>query len=347
MARDSDPSTTIPTEVTVSLTAELLFAADQVAAAPDRRTLADPAAVARLRGDLPPRVLKAAERLQGFWWTTMGLVDYLCWNGQFQDPQAFCQDVLATPITQFLPILFNGDLTPDQVAPLIAAPDTAANLGPRVSKFSQGTPEAYVALFRDPEGHRQALVDLVLACDVPWFRESVEALRQTVAPTIRDLENRLRAEDPLTVAESLRDKAISRQRVYDRCTFVVTRWMATHYIQCIGAGRAAFFVKEGTPILVGPSRTGTELAEVLKVLGDKTRMDILRLASCGPTYGKELAASLGLTTATVSRHLDQLKAVGLIREDRADANNVKVLRYEPQILDKHLERLRAYLYPTS
>ncbi len=104
-----------------------------------------------------------------------------------------------------------------------------------------------------------------------------------------------------------------------------------------------FFLQEGGIALTGPTEVGNELAEFLKVLGDKTRMDILRLLCCGPSYGKEIAASLHLTTATVSRHLDQLKAAGVVREDRADANNVKRLRYVPESLESQIERLKAYL----
>lgn len=344
MARDSEATTSPQTVVTTSLTAELIFAANLAVGGGPPRPGVEPGWAEAQRALLPPETRAFLSRLAGFWWPTQGTVDFLCHNGQFHDPEAFLSDLAAWPLDQFLSVLFNGDLTPQDAAKLLETPSEAARWAPQFSRFSEGTPAAVEAVFRDPEGHRQGLIRLIRHSDTPLFREEFSRLTHEATVTIRTIERRLTVEAPLKVAESLRGKALITPRVpYQRYTFVPARLIGHHHIQSWGDGHAVFFLQEGGLSLTGPNETGTELAEFLKVLGDNTRMDILRLLCCRPSYGKEIAASLHLTTATVSRHLDQLKAAGVVKEDRADTNNVKKLRYVPEAMEAQLERLKTYL----
>lgn len=346
MARDADTPHATRTEVAPSLTAELIFAANLAASANLERSRVGPDWVVRQRAALPPSIQEDLPRFAGYWWPTMGLVDFLCWNGHFQDPEAFVEAVREEPITRFLSILLNDDVTPAQAAALIADAALVRDMADRLSQFSTARTEDLERLFREPEEHREALLALVAASNTPLFRETFEALVTEAAPTVQTLERRLTTEDAVAVAESLREKPLRGPRSYGRVTFVPSRLIGHRHIQSWGNDSAVFFFQLGAAPLTGPTETGAELAEFLKVLSDRTRMDILRLLCCGPSYGKEIAASLGLTTATVSRHLDQLKAAGLVREERADSNNVKRLRYVPESLDVQFDRLKTYLLHT-
>lgn len=53
-------------------------------------------------------------------------------------------------------------------------------------------------------------------------------------------------------------------------------------------------------------------ARLLKALGHPVRLLILNLAAMSPRHGEELADILGLNPATISFHLNQLTAVGLL-----------------------------------
>ena len=341
MARDADATVRPQSRVTTSLTAELIFAANLVASSADRVAF-EPGWVDRQRAQMDAKALAFVSRVQGFWWPTLGVVDFLCYNGAYDDPKAFCAATAAVPIEQFVEVLFNGDLDKDQVRSLLARPEKAAELGENLCQFSGGYQASRVALFRDPEGHRAGLLALILAADTPLFRQTWADWNRAAAPSLRLIETALVGQDPFTVAESMRKKPVSGPRQFDRFVFIPSRLIAHKHIRSWGAGTYLFFIQEGGIALPGLNQ-GTALAEFLKVLGDPTRMDILRLLSTSPSYGKEIAASLNLTTATVSRHLDQLKAAGLVSEDRADAHNVKRLRYVPESLESQLERLKTYL----
>ena len=60
-----------------------------------------------------------------------------------------------------------------------------------------------------------------------------------------------------------------------------------------------------------------EPSEIFKVLSVETRVKIIELLKCqGPLGPKDIAATIGITTAAVSQHLKILKQAGLVRCER-------------------------------
>ncbi|MDE6607040.1 MAG: ArsR family transcriptional regulator [Lachnospiraceae bacterium] len=60
------------------------------------------------------------------------------------------------------------------------------------------------------------------------------------------------------------------------------------------------------------------VTQVLKLLGDKSKFEILSYVRDKEAYGSELAKHLNLTTATVSHHMNALLVVGLVELKRVD-----------------------------
>ncbi len=59
-----------------------------------------------------------------------------------------------------------------------------------------------------------------------------------------------------------------------------------------------------------------ELSQSFRVLGDPTRLRILRLVAEAPLNVTELVSLVGVAQSSVSHHLGKLKGLGLIREER-------------------------------
>ena len=60
-----------------------------------------------------------------------------------------------------------------------------------------------------------------------------------------------------------------------------------------------------------------QLAQILRLLGDETRLRILVLLSKHPLNVSELTSILGVAQSGVSRHLGHLRKLGLIQEQKA------------------------------
>ena len=60
-----------------------------------------------------------------------------------------------------------------------------------------------------------------------------------------------------------------------------------------------------------------EPSEIFKVLSVETRVKIIELLKAqGPLGAKDIAGTIGITTAAVSQHLKILKQAGLVRSER-------------------------------
>lgn len=297
----------------------------------------------RHREGLPPEVLKQLSRLEGFWWPTMGMVDFLCHNQLFHDPEAFAHNLQGWPIDQFLVVLFNGDLTVAQIKECVEDPRQSQAIAGQLSRFSQGSAEAIRQIFEDPEGHRRALLSVFLASQTTAVQALFDQLVSESKPLVAHLLSRLATEEPLSVAKSLRETPLHLgQGPYHHYAFIPSLFIGHRHIQSWGAQNAVFFF-QWDATKSWETNKSVEIADFLKVLSDRTRLDILRLLACGPSYGKELATALNVTTATISRHLDQLKAAGLVLEDKPDADNVKRLQYSPEALDRRIAQLTQFL----
>ena len=65
----------------------------------------------------------------------------------------------------------------------------------------------------------------------------------------------------------------------------------------------------------------SRLTKILKVMGDKSKFEIMRILSKENKFGLELAQALEISTATISHHMSQLEEMELVRTER-DSNRV-------------------------
>ncbi len=85
-----------------------------------------------------------------------------------------------------------------------------------------------------------------------------------------------------------------------------------------------------------------ELSTILKVIDDKSRMEILRLLVNNKNYGKALSDLVGISTPTVSHHLDILKQAGFVKEEKI--RNIKYFYADKEKLKKVIEDINKYFF---
>ena len=86
-----------------------------------------------------------------------------------------------------------------------------------------------------------------------------------------------------------------------------------------------------------------QLAQILRLLGDETRLRILVLLSKHPLNVSELTSILGVAQSGVSRHLGHLRKLGLIQEQKAGVWTYYQLS-GPEIGDEQLKLLWSYVH---
>lgn len=85
-----------------------------------------------------------------------------------------------------------------------------------------------------------------------------------------------------------------------------------------------------------------ELSNILKIIDDKSRLEILKILTSNKSYGKAIADVVGISTPTVSHHLDILKQAGFVREEKV--RNIKYFYADKEKLKKVIEDLNKYFF---
>lgn len=122
----------------------------------------------------------------------------------------------------------------------------------------------------------------------------------------------LKAKVPLDVAQNIMGKKFKRVFDFSTYYFVPSYFYMNHPMRTFN---------ERTQIVIYPVLELNEynkdsLANALRIIGDNTRLEIIQKLAIRPMFGKELAKELGVVTSTVSHHLEQLRSIGLIHEER-------------------------------
>lgn len=85
-----------------------------------------------------------------------------------------------------------------------------------------------------------------------------------------------------------------------------------------------------------------ELSNILKIIDDKSRLEILKILLNSKSYGKAIADIVGISTPTVSHHLDILKQAGFVKEEKI--RNIKYFYADKEKLKKVIEDLDKYFF---
>lgn len=85
-----------------------------------------------------------------------------------------------------------------------------------------------------------------------------------------------------------------------------------------------------------------ELSTILKIIDDKSRLEILKILINNKSYGKAIADIVGISTPTVSHHLDILKQAGLVKEEKI--RNIKYFYADKEKLKTIIEDLNKYFF---
>ena len=81
-----------------------------------------------------------------------------------------------------------------------------------------------------------------------------------------------------------------------------------------------------------------ERVQIFKNLGDKTRYEVLKLIAAGETSTKVIAKTLGVSSATISYHINNLLTSKVIKMDKSNDKFGYVVDYE--LLEDTMEEFR-------
>ena len=304
----------------------------------DRHIQQDPVWSRSLRESLSERSRSTLSLFTTQNWAGMGHLDLPLAVGEFRDAAGFAEKIEDMDSLDFLYILFNSAIPRERIESVRRNPNLFDDLYSQLPWIVSGKYETIRYVLFEGESFRDDFVHLFRELDGPGFREKVEECKEEYEAAASFVREKLQSSSPLDVLIEIKGSFLEA-REYGRYIFCPSHFLHHHNIVSFRDDAALLLFNVN--IAKFPSVDAVRLVNALKALGDGTRLEILRNITHRPTYGKVLAARLGLTGATVSRHLGVLRSADLIEEEKKEG--VKFFRLKGESLHWAIEALEEYL----
>lgn len=194
--------------------------------------------------------------------------------------------------------------------------------------------EALNYIFFNTVEFREKMESLIKEINNDVFNKKIDKLNEEYLSGINEVKEKLKKKIPIDVAQDIIGKQFRRVYDFTKHIFIPSYFIYPPNIR---------FFNSNTQITIYTIRHEEvendvdELASSLKIISDKTRLEILKILAVEPSYGKALAKEMNLSAATISHHLEQLKAIGLVNEERI--KNIKYYSTNPNNLKVLLNRI--------
>lgn len=132
-------------------------------------------------------------------------------------------------------------------------------------------------------------------------------------PFCDTIYNLLKTKPPLEAAQDYMGKRFARISDYQSFYFVPSQFACCHPMRFFNDSTLMLLVPT-TPVV--QSLPIDEMSMILKIIGDPTRLAIMKLLKSKAMYGKEIADALSIKAPTITHHIEQLNRIKLLHMEQ-------------------------------
>lgn len=313
------------------------------------RLLAEPASrentdtgeqIALFRSSLQEDSIRLLAILSGFRSYGLEFTELVLRLKIFDNVELFLNTMGGIDEAEFLHGFFGDELTREEILTVKSGAMTIDRLKERNPLIADNSSDALETVFFDTQNFRSGFLRLISALDGDTFRKWYLSMSQAYERSINRLESELNGMSPLDLAQAIMGKKFRRVSDYETFYFIPSGFINPPQIR---------FFNEKTNIQIYNLNVHTfqeiqpagEILDAVKAIGDRTRLEILRLLCKDMMYGKTLADKMDLNTATISHHLNELKQAGLI--DEVKVKHIKYYKTNIERINKLFKGIVHYL----
>ncbi|WP_391121057.1 ArsR/SmtB family transcription factor [Psychrobacillus sp. L3] len=172
------------------------------------------------------------------------------------------------------------------------------------------------------------------------FGQEINKRKELLDKAIVDLKSI--ALEPLALAQYVMGKTFKRTSLYKMYYFIPTYYFTPHRMRIFNSDICIVIYGCAAP-LSDNRETSLDLSLQLKALSDHNRLLILRMLSGNKEYGAKLAEYLGITTATVSHHLEILKKAGFVKQEKV--GTIKYFSSNQEHTQSTFNEIQKFIFP--
>jgi DNA-binding transcriptional ArsR family regulator len=309
----------------------------------------------RLRAKLPPDLLLDVDSLYNSFENGILIMELAVDYPDHLDVPGFLTYVEQMSTPRFLFYALGRLAPPEEMEKLEPTVESLVSLIPIA--FPEGSPrtesrfrmDEFLELVARPEEYRKRMLTLWRRYWDSYFAEGLKQYAALWDESIAEKARALASQDALEFVRTLADHHELPEQIPPGYStgeiLLVPSYFARRPLMFFGYGSVTIIydcqLTELRRQLLGVLEHG--ILDVTKALGDKTRLQLLKLMVRDPQlYGRELSKLCHVSQPSVSRHLRILKEAGLV-EEKPVANHItyQVMR---ERIEKLAPQLISYLY---
>lgn len=260
----------------------------------------------------------------------------------FDDAESLVNKIMNYEAIQFIYILTGEQINIETIKKIRLDNNEFQKFIDELPWLNRGSKNIYDWLINNTEDFKLNLVKLISEINNPAFEQRFNSLYSEYTAAVKDIETRLSKGTPVQLANYIMNKVVDENP--DVCEYIIvpSYFINPHYVMAFNKYARMFLYDIRKEAAIKTKNTRENLSSQLKIISDKTRLEIIRLLILQPCSGITLSNRLKLTTATISHHIDLLRSIELISEIRD--KNTKYYSTNIDKLDTLLSDLKNYFY---
>lgn len=228
--------------------------------------------------------------------------------------EQFVEKLLHMKNDSFLYYLWGEEVEIETIQQLLQEPASIFNVEDTYYWQTAEERQLYVEWLSQLSTFKEAFAELLLdIAQAPVFQTLLTNKAPLVQASIKSLQQL--SLEPLALAQYVMGKTFRRVSLYKIYYFIPSYSLSPVRMRIFND--SVCYILYGCANPLSDEREKSEqLAQQLKAIADPNRLLILRMLTTKKEYGAKLAEYLGITTATVSHHLDILKKAKLVTEEK-------------------------------
>lgn len=233
---------------------------------------------------------------------------------EFTSIERFVEKLLELPNDVFMHEMWSGWFKLSVVQDILKNPELIFTIEENIYIQTDERRQELFELLQDVQTFKEDVANYIYQIGMHesfrTFYESKKSELQLALNEVKALEL-----EPLQRAQFVMGKTFRRVSPYKMYYYIPTAVFDSLRIRIFDENVCIIIFASKAPLEDKRERS-TQLAKQLKVIADPTRLQLLSMISVQKEYGARLAEFLGITTATVSHHIETLKKASLIREEK-------------------------------
>lgn len=267
------------------------------------------------------------------------LLNFVLDSGELKDINAFIAHVQNIDVVDFFFYILNEQIEKSKISKAFKEIKERYKIQEKIKWLIDD--EQLMFVFQNCEDIKAKTIHLLNTIVKNGFYQKIESIKESADLGIEHINNYLGKDTIDGIMEKISGKPRKFFAGFREYNIIPSYFVSPRFIR-VFSGDKLYVVFDCRITRDKKQEILDELSNVLKIIDDKSRLEILKILISNKSYGKAIADIVGISTPTVSHHLDILKQVGLVREEKV--RNIKYFYADKEKLKKIIDDLNKYFF---